>query len=165
MNNHGGLDPAGPCLIVCRKNDPCTLFRITRNSGRYSDKRIIPRYFTTYEKGIHIDKKYDFLHGVPLSAGHSHYGATPAFVQSGIFPKGYLSQWSLVRHHTKRHSLTSDNIFVELPALTWTIEYYSEKVRSAIDDWPLGIRAVYARITWRMKIHGFNLGMPMTRSL
>jgi hypothetical protein len=61
--------------------------------------------------------------------------------------------------------LTSDNIFVKLPAITWMIEYYSEKVRSAVDDWPLGIRAFYARITERMKIHGPNLGMPMTRSL
>jgi phage-related protein len=61
--------------------------------------------------------------------------------------------------------LTNNNIFVKLPTMTWSIEYYSEKVRSAIDEWPLGIRAFYARITERMKIHGPNLGMPMTRSL
>jgi hypothetical protein len=29
--------------------------------------------------------------------------------------------------------------------MTWMIEYYSEKVRLAVDDWPLGIRAFYAR--------------------
>jgi phage-related protein len=49
--------------------------------------------------------------------------------------------------------------------MTWVIEYYSEHVRSAVDGWPPGIRAFYARITERMKIHGPNLGMPMTRFL
>lgn len=49
--------------------------------------------------------------------------------------------------------------------MEWEIEYYSEKVRLAVDDWPLGIRAFYARITERMKINGPNLGMPLTRSL
>lgn len=61
--------------------------------------------------------------------------------------------------------MTNLNIFVMFSAMTWTIEYYSEKVRSAVDDWPPGIRAFYARITERMKIHSPNLGMPMTRSL
>ena len=67
MKNHGRLDTTGPCLIVCRKNDPGTLLWITGNSGWYSDKRIIPRHFTAYKKGIHINKKNNLLHGIPLS--------------------------------------------------------------------------------------------------
>lgn len=34
-----------------------------------------------------------------------------------------------------------------------------------VDEWPLGIRAFYARITERMIINGPNLGMPLTCSL
>lgn len=49
--------------------------------------------------------------------------------------------------------------------MMWAIEYYSEKVRFAVDGWPVGIRAFYARITERMKALGPNLGMPFTRSL
>ena len=49
--------------------------------------------------------------------------------------------------------------------MTWTIEYYSEKVRLAVDDWPRGIRAYYARLTERMKTDGPNLGLPATRSM
>lgn len=49
--------------------------------------------------------------------------------------------------------------------MQWAIEYYSEKVRLAVDGWPLGVRAFYTRITERMKIDGPNLGMPLTRSL
>jgi len=47
----------------------------------------------------------------------------------------------------------------------WEIEYYSEKVRLEIDQWPVGVRAYYARIMDRIKIYGPNLGMPFTRSL
>ncbi len=49
--------------------------------------------------------------------------------------------------------------------MQWTIEYYNEKVKLAVDAWPVGVRAFYARITERMKIYGPNLGMPLTRSL
>ncbi len=49
--------------------------------------------------------------------------------------------------------------------MDWEITYYSEKVRQAIDGWPLGIRAFYTRVTERMKIWGPNLGMPFTRSM
>jgi phage-related protein len=49
--------------------------------------------------------------------------------------------------------------------MAWTIEYYSEKVRLAIDAWPVGIRAFYARTMDRIKINGPNLGMPFTRSM
>lgn len=47
----------------------------------------------------------------------------------------------------------------------WTIHYYSESVRLGIAAWPVGIRAVYARITERMEAFGPNLGMPFTQSL
>ena len=49
--------------------------------------------------------------------------------------------------------------------MTWTIEYYSEKVRLTIDAWPVGIRAFYAKTVDRMKIYGPNLGMPLTRAM
>jgi phage-related protein len=49
--------------------------------------------------------------------------------------------------------------------MEWQIQYYNETVRLEINSWPVGIRAVYARITERMKIHGPNLGMPFTRAL
>ena len=49
--------------------------------------------------------------------------------------------------------------------MRWTIEYYSEAVMAVIEAWPVGIRAVYARITERMGVFGPNLGMPFTRSL
>jgi phage-related protein len=49
--------------------------------------------------------------------------------------------------------------------MDWSIGYYSEKVQRTIDHWPIGIRAVYARITERMMLFGPNLGMPFTRSL
>jgi hypothetical protein len=67
MQNHGCFDSAGPCLIICRQNDACTLLWITGNSGWHSDKGIIPCHFAAYKKGIHINKKYDSLHGIPLS--------------------------------------------------------------------------------------------------
>ncbi len=48
----------------------------------------------------------------------------------------------------------------------WKIRYYySEPVRQDIEAWPVGIRAVYARITERMEVFGPNLGMPFTRAL
>lgn len=62
-------------------------------------------------------------------------------------------------------ALTRINVFVNMYAMQWAIEYYSEKVRLNVDDWPLGVRAFYTRITERMKIAGPNLGMPLTRSL
>lgn len=49
--------------------------------------------------------------------------------------------------------------------MEWKIRYYSEKVRVGIDQWPVGIRAYYARITERMQTFGPNLGMPFTRSM
>lgn len=49
--------------------------------------------------------------------------------------------------------------------MAWEIKYYSESVRLSIDAWPVGIRAVYARITERMQVFGPNLGMPFTQAM
>jgi phage-related protein len=49
--------------------------------------------------------------------------------------------------------------------MTWTITYYSEAVRDWIDSLPVGIRAMFTRITERMMISGPSLGMPYTRAL
>jgi len=49
--------------------------------------------------------------------------------------------------------------------MDWEILYYNENVQELINDWPVGIRAFYARITERMIIFGPNLGMPFTRSI
>lgn len=49
--------------------------------------------------------------------------------------------------------------------MDWEILYYNEKVQMAIDAWPVGIRAYYARITERMLVFGPHLGEPFTRSM
>jgi hypothetical protein len=49
--------------------------------------------------------------------------------------------------------------------MPWKIQYYSETVRQDIAAWPVGIRAMYARITERMQVFGPHLGMPFTRPL
>jgi phage-related protein len=49
--------------------------------------------------------------------------------------------------------------------MPWEIQYYSEAVRRDIEAWPVGIRAMYARITERMEVFGPHLGMPFTRSM
>lgn len=49
--------------------------------------------------------------------------------------------------------------------MAWTITYYSEAVQVWTDSLPVGIRAMYTRITERMMISGPNLGMPYTRAL
>lgn len=49
--------------------------------------------------------------------------------------------------------------------MDWEIVYYSEAVQKMIGDWPVGIRAYYARLTERMRVFGPNLGMPFTRSM
>ena len=38
-------------------------------------------------------------------------------------------------------------------------------VQELINDWPVGIRAFYARVTERIELFGPNLGMPFTRSM
>lgn len=49
--------------------------------------------------------------------------------------------------------------------MSWRIRYYSESVQRDIEAWPLGIRAVYARITERMLVYGPHLGLPFTRAM
>lgn len=49
--------------------------------------------------------------------------------------------------------------------MKWKIIYYSERVREAINQWPVGTRAFYARATEKMEQYGPNLGMPFTRSM
>jgi phage-related protein len=49
--------------------------------------------------------------------------------------------------------------------MKWEILYYSEDVQEVINNWPVGIRAFYARVTERMETFGPNLGMPFTRSM
>lgn len=49
--------------------------------------------------------------------------------------------------------------------MDWEILYYNEDVQEALNAWPVGIRAFYARVTERMLIFGPNLGMPFTRSM
>lgn len=49
--------------------------------------------------------------------------------------------------------------------MDWEIVYYSDTVQEAIQAWPVGIRAVYARIAERIEIYGPNLGMPFTRAM
>lgn len=49
--------------------------------------------------------------------------------------------------------------------MKWEIAYYDKNVQKTIESWPVGIRAVYARITERVVLFGPNLGMPFTRAL
>ena len=49
--------------------------------------------------------------------------------------------------------------------MLWTIAYYNVGLVAWVDGLPVGIRANYARITERMKIHGPALGMPYTRAM
>lgn len=49
--------------------------------------------------------------------------------------------------------------------MDWKILYYNDNVQASINNWPVGIRAFYARVTERMVIFGPNLGMPFTRSI
>lgn len=49
--------------------------------------------------------------------------------------------------------------------MDWEILYYDDNVQKLINDWPVGIRAFYARVTERMVIFGPNLGMPFTRNM
>ena len=49
--------------------------------------------------------------------------------------------------------------------MDWEIIYYSKNVQETINDWPVGIRAFYARVTERIELFGPNLGMPFTRSM
>jgi hypothetical protein len=49
--------------------------------------------------------------------------------------------------------------------MKWQITYYNEKVIKIIGEWPIGMRAFYARLAERIKLYGPNLGMPFTRAM
>lgn len=49
--------------------------------------------------------------------------------------------------------------------MSWVFDYYSEEVRRAVDELPVGIRASYARLTELMEELGMILRMPHSRSL
>jgi phage-related protein len=49
--------------------------------------------------------------------------------------------------------------------MPWEIQYYSDSVKREIEARPVGIRAMYARITERMEMFGPHLGMPFTRPM
>ena len=49
--------------------------------------------------------------------------------------------------------------------MKWEIIYVDENVQQDIENWPVGIRAYYTRITERMIQFGPNLGMPYTRAI
>ena len=49
--------------------------------------------------------------------------------------------------------------------MEWEIIYYNEGVQGEINEWPVDVRAYYARVTERMCSFGPNLGMPYTRSM
>ena len=80
---------------------------------------------------------------------------------------GGLGFWVVGKDIAKRCfvNLTNINKYVKFFLMKWEITYYNEDVQEAINHWPVGIRAFYARITERMKIYGPNLGMPFTRSM
>jgi hypothetical protein len=44
--------------------------------------------------------------------------------------------------------------------MDWEILYYNKNVQELINDWPVGIRAFYARVTERMETFGPNLRCP-----
>lgn len=47
--------------------------------------------------------------------------------------------------------------------MAYTIAYYNTSVQANIDEWPVGIHAVYIRITEQMVVSGPNLGLPYAR--
>lgn len=49
--------------------------------------------------------------------------------------------------------------------MSWSIGFYSEGVRLAIDAMPAGIRASYARLTGLLTEFGLDLRMPHTRAM
>lgn len=49
--------------------------------------------------------------------------------------------------------------------MVWTIEYYSEEVRLAVESLPVGIRASFARLTEFLEEFGLDLRMPHSRAM
>jgi phage-related protein len=48
--------------------------------------------------------------------------------------------------------------------MTYTISYYSDKVQKDILDLPPGLRGRYFALTYRMELHGPNLGEPHSKA-
>ena len=49
--------------------------------------------------------------------------------------------------------------------VTWSIDYYCEKVRLDVENLPVGIRASYARLTGLLMEFGLGLRMPHSKSM
>jgi phage-related protein len=49
--------------------------------------------------------------------------------------------------------------------MTWTIAYYSARVRDDVEKLPGGILASYFRLVETMEVHGANLRMPHSRAM
>ena len=49
--------------------------------------------------------------------------------------------------------------------MSWTIDFYSEGVRLAIEALPVGIRASYARLSGLLVEFGLDLRMPHARAM
>jgi phage-related protein len=49
--------------------------------------------------------------------------------------------------------------------MSWSIDYFSERVRLDIEALPVGIRASYARLTGLLMEFGLSLRMPHSKSM
>ena len=47
----------------------------------------------------------------------------------------------------------------------WDLSFYSPKVATTVERWPVGILASFTRIARLMQEHGPDLGMPHTRAM
>jgi phage-related protein len=47
----------------------------------------------------------------------------------------------------------------------WKVRYFSDRVQSEIEVWPVGIYADFLRLIQLMQIHGADLRMPHSRAL
>jgi len=52
-----------------------------------------------------------------------------------------------------------------MPAVNWTIDYYSERVHQEILAWPVGIYADFLRLAGMMEGHGADLRLPHSRAM
>ena len=49
--------------------------------------------------------------------------------------------------------------------MVYRLSYYNETVETELDAWPVGLRARFRALSFRMEEYGPNLGMPHTRAL
>ena len=47
----------------------------------------------------------------------------------------------------------------------WEISYYNARIQGAIEEWPVGIYAVYLRLVGLIRENGANLRMPHSRAM